>query len=146
MFQNTLTDEFICVNTRLGFDTEIFLSDHSKADFNKINFDKSFKAFKRQGLKTVYKLKLDGENSCSNRRVISKILKLNENNQYGHAMTRPLPTACMEKQESIPSRKKFNRILETANLEDTIAHLFVVSIKFNFNKSNVKTLMYKEIY
>ena len=80
VFENTLTDGFICKNTRLGFDIEIFLPDYSQGDFNKMNFKKNFKAFKRQGLKTVYKLKLNGENSCSNRRVISKVLKLNENN------------------------------------------------------------------
>lgn len=37
-------------------------------------------------------------------------------------------------------------MLGTVNLEETVAHLFVVSVKFNFNKSNVKALMYKEIY
>ena len=30
------------------------------------------------------------------KRVISKILKLDENNQYGHAMTKPLPTGCIK--------------------------------------------------
>ena len=30
------------------------------------------------------------------KRVITKILKLDGNNQYGHGMTKPLPTDCMK--------------------------------------------------
>ena len=36
----------------------------------------------------VYNLKL-GKNKAQKKRVISKILKLEENNQYGNGMTKP---------------------------------------------------------
>ena len=145
MFENTLTGGFICVNTGLGFDTEIILPNHLQVDFNKMNINESFKAFKKQDLKSAYKLKLDGENSYSDRRVISKSLKLDENNQYSHVMTRPLPTGCIKKQGSILSWKKISLMLETMNLDGTIDHLFVVDTRLNFNKSNAKILMYNEI-
>ena len=31
------------------------------------------------------------------KRVITKILKLDENNQHGYVMTKPLPTGCIKK-------------------------------------------------
>ena len=40
MFEKTSTGGFSCANTRLGLDTEIFLPNHSQADFNKMNIDK----------------------------------------------------------------------------------------------------------
>ena len=42
--------------------------------------------------KVVYNLKIDKEKV--KKRVITKILKLDENNQYGNEMTKPLPTGC----------------------------------------------------
>ena len=30
------------------------------------------------------------------KRVLTKILKCDENNQYGHGMTKPLPTGCIK--------------------------------------------------
>ena len=91
MFEKTLTGGFSCINTRLVFDIEILLPKCSQPDFNKMNINERFKSYKRQDLKLNYKLKLDGENTYSDKRVISKILKLDENNQYGYAMTKPLP-------------------------------------------------------
>lgn len=39
---------------------------------------------------------LGGEDKYSTRRIIkSKILKLDENNHYGYAMTKPSPTGCI---------------------------------------------------
>ena len=35
------------------------------------------------------------------KRVINKILKLDENNQYGHGMTKPLPTGCIKDNDDI---------------------------------------------
>lgn len=60
-------------------------------------------------------------------------------------MTRSLSTGYVKKQESIPSWKKFILMLETVNLDGTMGHLFVVDIRFNFNESNAKILMYNEI-
>ena len=35
------------------------------------------------------------------KRIITKILKLDENNQYGMAMTEPLPTGCIKDDKDI---------------------------------------------
>ena len=50
-----------CVNTRLSFDTELLMLNLIEKDFNKMNIDQSFKAFKRDDLKLVYKVKFDNQ-------------------------------------------------------------------------------------
>ena len=64
-------------------------------DFYKTNIDQSFKAFKRDDLKLVYKVKFDDQKKDEKKRVVTKILKLDENNQYGYSMKKPLPTGCI---------------------------------------------------
>ena len=49
--------------------------------------------------KVVYNLKMNNEKT--KKRVITKILKLDENNQYGHGMTKPLPTGCIKDNDDI---------------------------------------------
>ena len=71
MFEKTLIGGFSCVNTRLDFDTEILLNDDKKN--NEVLFD----------------LHIDDETQT--KRISSKILKMDENNQYGQVMTKPLP-------------------------------------------------------
>ena len=44
--------------------------------------DQTFKSYKRPDLKVGYKLKLDGEKTYTDRRVVSKNFKLDKNNQY----------------------------------------------------------------
>lgn len=61
IFQKTLTGEYSCINTRLGFNTEILISNYSRAEFDKMTIDQSFKSYKMQDLKVDYKLKLDSE-------------------------------------------------------------------------------------
>ena len=69
---------------------------YCRAEFDKMTKDQSFKSYKRQNLKVDNKLvKLDGEKTSIDRTIISKILKLNEKNQYGYAMTKLLPTRCI---------------------------------------------------
>ena len=69
---------------------------------------------------------------------------MGENNQYGNAMTKSLPTGSMKKQKT-PSLKKFNLIVESLSAEDDISHLFVVDIKFNEKKANEKYLLFNKI-
>ena len=45
------------------FDTEILIPNLTKSDYQNMNIDLSFKAFKRDNLKVVYSLKLDDEKS-----------------------------------------------------------------------------------
>ena len=53
-----------------------------------MNIDQSFRAYKCNDLKLICKIKLDNKENYSNKRVITKILQLDENNQYGFAMTK----------------------------------------------------------
>ena len=61
IFDKTLSGGFSCVNTRLSFNTELLLPDLFEKDFNKMNIDQSFKAFKGDDSKLVYKLKLEDQ-------------------------------------------------------------------------------------
>ena len=59
IFEKTLSGGLSCVNTRFSFDTELLMPKLIEKDFNKMNIDQSFEAFKRDDLKLVYKLKFD---------------------------------------------------------------------------------------
>ena len=74
-FEKTLIGGFSCVNTRLAFDTNILLSDPDKE-------------------KVLIELNIDGKKQ--NKRFSSKMLKMDKNNQYGMAMTKPLPYGCIK--------------------------------------------------
>ena len=78
--------------------------------------------------KAVFNLKMNNEKT--KKRVITKILKLDENNQYGHGMTKPLPTGCIKDNDDI-SWETFNFLLENVSFEDTIGHLYIVDIEFD---------------
>ena len=75
-FEKTLLGGFSCVNTRLAFDTNILLNDTNKE-------------------KVLIELDIDEKKQA--KRISSKILKMDENNQYGMAMTKPLPYGCIKK-------------------------------------------------
>ena len=124
MFEKTLIGGFSSVNTRLDFDTKILLSQN-------------------ENLKVIYYLKIDEKKK---KRIVSKILKMDENNQYGNAITKPLPYGCIQKEKEIPSLKKLNFILETLSINDKIGHLFVVDICFYQEIANKETLLFNEIY
>ena len=145
IFEKTLCGGFSSVNTRLSFDTELLMPNLSKSDYEKMNIDESFKAFKRDDLKVVYSLKLDDEKSFQKKRIITKIIKFDENNQYGYAMTRPMPTGCI-KQNNSPSWLEFNLLLEKVSLDDSIGHLFIVDIEFDEQNATKKQYMYNEIF
>ena len=117
LFEKTLFVGFWSVNTRLALDTKILLSQNDN-------------------LKVIYDLKIDGKKQ--KQQLVSKILKMDENNQYGHTMTKPPPYGCIKKEKEIPSSKKFNFILETLSINHKIGHLFVVGICFNQKIANEK--------
>ena len=77
--------------------------------------------------------------------MITKILKLDENNQYGHGMTKSLPTGCI-KDNSDFFWKTFNLLLESVSLEDRIGHLYIVDTEFDTKNASEKILAYNEIY
>ena len=68
----------------------------TESHYKKLKVDGSFKAYKYDDLKVTYRIKSDNENSYHERRIISKILKLEKNNQYGFARTRPIPVGCIK--------------------------------------------------
>ena len=138
VFEKTLTGVFSSVNTRMGFDTEILLPNLKTNDYNKMSIGESFKSFKNQNFKVGYKLKLDGEMQYRDLRVTSKIIKFDENNQYGFAMTKPMPTGSMK--EKTPSWVEFNLLLESVNLDDKIGHLF------DYEKPSDRVIMYNELF
>ena len=139
IFEQTVTGGFGSVNTRLASDTQILLpnlDDKTNLENDPLNKDFNYEV--------VYNLKLDGK-KAEKKRFITKILKLDENNQYGHGMTKPLPTGCI-KDDSYSSWTTFNLLLEKVNFEDKIGHLFVVNIVFDSDNATEKELAYNEIY
>ena len=66
---------FGCVNTRLSFDTELLMPNLTESDYKKMSIDQSFKAYKCEHLKIMYRIKLDNEYYYHERHIIAKILK-----------------------------------------------------------------------
>ena len=52
--------------------------------------------------KTCYWLKLDRDTKHVDKRVTLKKMKLDENSQYGFAMTKPIPMGCIKKSHNQP--------------------------------------------
>ena len=138
IFEKTVCGGYSSVNNRLSVDTELLMPSLSKSAY-----DPSL--FKRDDLKLGYTLKLNDYSSYQRKRVITKIVKFDENNQYGYAMTRPMPTGCI-KQNASPSWVTFNLLIEKVSLEDEIGHLFVVDIEFDFENASQRQLTYNEIF
>ena len=91
IFEPTLTGGFSSVNMRLAFDTEILLP----------NLISNNEEEKTDEFQKVYNYKIFCNIRLSNekvfkKRVITKILKLDENNQYGFGMTKPSLTGCIK--------------------------------------------------
>ena len=55
------------------------------------------------------------------KRVTTKILKMDENNQYSNAMTKPLPYGRIKKMKKIPTFYEFNKIQSNLSHEDKMA-------------------------
>ena len=96
----------------------------------------------KQNEKVVFDLLIDEKKQ--KKKTSSVILKMEENNQYGQAMTKPLPYGCIKRKENPPTLMEFNQILDRISHKDKIGHLFTVDIKFH-NK-NLKTLLFNEVY
>ena len=141
IFEKTLIGGFTCINTRIGFDTEVLLPNFE--DYSNIKIDENFQAYKNQNYKVAYKIKLDNDPIDYERRVISKILKFDENNQYGFAMTKPMPVGSIKEKQA--DYLEFNLLFEKLNLDDPIGHIFVVDIEFNYKEATKVQIMYNEI-
>ena len=73
IFEQTITSGFSSVNTILAFDTEILLP-------NLIQKDSEENSQKDYNYKVCYNIKLNEDKEFVKKRVITKILKLDENN------------------------------------------------------------------
>ena len=138
IFEQTVIGGFSSVNTRLAFDSQILLSNltnQKKLETDSIS--------KNLNYKVVYDLKIYDEKV--KKRIITKILKLDENNQYGMAMTKPLPTGCIKDDKDI-SWETFNFLLESVSFEDKIGHLYTVDIEFDVKSATKREFAYNEIY
>ena len=122
IFEKTLIGGPSYVNTRPAFNTQILLSD-------------------KENEKAIFDLEINGERQI--KRISTKILKMDKNNQYGQDMTKSLPYGCIKKQEDVPSLLEFNKILDNISHEDSVGQLFIVDIKFH-NK-NRTILLFNEI-
>ena len=138
IFEETAIGGFSCISTRLAFDSQILLPNlNNKDDLENNSMNKDY------NYKIIYNLKIDNEKF--NKRVITKILKLDENNQYDNGMTKPLPPGCI-KDSDIICWKTFNFLLESVSFEDTIGHLFIVYVEFDFKNATEREFAYNEIY
>ena len=77
----------------------------------------------------LFDLHIDGKKQT--KRISTKILKIDKSNQYGQAMTKPLPHECINKQKHPPSLLKFNKILHRISHEDKIGHLGHFTIRLH---------------
>ena len=73
VFERVLISGFNCVNTRLAIDSQILLPKNERDDF-----------------KLIYNIKTSA-GIKEKKRVATKILKMDKNNQYGDVMTKALP-------------------------------------------------------
>ena len=72
-------------------------------------------------------------------------MKLDENNQYGNPMTKPLPTGCIKDDKDI-SWETFSFLLESVSFEDKIGHLYIVDTEFDVKNPTEREYAYNEIY
>ena len=130
-FEKTVTGEFSRLNSRFSFDIELLMPNYSNSDFDKMSIDESYEAFKRDDLKVAYSVKINNEEKPKKRIIISKIIKFDENNQYGFAMTKP----DIIKEKPSPTWKAFNLLLESASIDEPTGHLLVVDIKIDYENA-----------
>ena len=60
-------------------------------------------------------------------------------------MTKVLPTGCIKDNDDV-SWVTFNKLLESVSFEDTIGHLYIVDIEFDFKNATEREFAYNEIY
>ena len=67
-------------------------------------------------------------------------MKLDENNQYGYGMTKPLPTGCIKENLDV-SWRTFNLLLKKFSLNNQIGQFYVVDIEFDHKNKVVNRKM-----
>ena len=151
LMESLLSGRYSSVHTRLGFDTEIFTprspeyveqkediinnlrdlyGEKNEKQERKKLMDNMDSLWKKEDLKIchkpIYNIRLDGEESSKKRRVFSK---LDENNQYDFAMTKPFSIGIFKKQ-SDPNMETQESSLKNFDPNAKIGEVFVVDIQF----------------
>ena len=138
IFEQTVIGGFSSVNTRLVFDSQILLTNLTdQANLENNSMNKNFNH------KIVYNLKLN--NDKVKKRIITKILKLDDNNQYGNGMTKPLPTDCIKGNKDI-SWETFNFLPESVSFDNKIGYLHILDIELDVKNATEREYAYNEIY
>ena len=94
--------------------------------------------------KPIYKIHLDEEQERKGRRVFSKIFKLDENNQYGFAMTKPLPIGTFKREKEV-NMEILNDAIENFDPSAKVGKILVVDIEFDAY-DDPRKCFYNEIY
>ena len=116
---------FSGVNTRLAFDSQILLPKNQ-----------------RDQLKLIFKINT-ASSDHKNKRISTKTLKINDNNQYGNPMSKPLPYGCIKKMKKIPSLREFYKTLNNISHADNMGHLFIVNIMYHLV---IKKTLFNKVY
>ena len=77
LFEKMLIGGLRCINTGLEFDSSVLIG--------------------KKEQKVICSIRNHDTDEVENKHVIAKILKMDENNQYGNAMAKPLPASCIKK-------------------------------------------------
>ena len=85
------------------------------------------------------------ETGNEDKRIVTKILKMDENNQYGNEMTKHLPTGSIKRKKN-SNKKEFDLIVQGILDENKIGSLFVANIHFEQKNASEKQLFFNEIY
>ena len=120
----TLIGDMSVLNTRVGFDSNIFIKDKQQ--------------------KLVYKIRNKETDEIENKRVSTVTLKMDENNQYGNAMTKPLPITCIKKEAYTPIICKLSLLLSGISHKDGMGNLLMVALEFNVQKATEKQLIFEK--
>ena len=60
-------------------------------------------------------------------------------------MTKPLPTGSIKDRDDV-SWITFNKLFESVSFDDTIDHLYIVDIEFDFKNATDREYTYNDIY
>ena len=77
---------------------------------------------------------------------MTKILKMDENNQYGNATTKPLPAGPIKRAKKLSIMGEFDLILQGISDNDKTGHLFIADTELDHKNATKKQLFFNEIF
>ena len=94
--------------------------------------------------KSIYNIPSDGEDQSKKRKVFSKLFKLDENSQYGFAMSRPLLIGIFKKEAHV-DMDILNNSTKNFDPNAKIGEIFIIISGFTAYCDARKT-MYNDVY